>query len=213
MDDPLAGPGNGRNSMGGLIPALIAFVAFLVLIASGYRDSFILFALSLFSVILIIVTVEKKSPAIQPRPQAVPVDEETQTPLPVNFSGILSLAFLLVLAGIIAGGIIPAMTGRGHRHPRQLTACKSNLKNLATALEMYSTDNSGRYPQSLGLLTPSYIRIIPTCPAAGVSTYAYYFGINPDAYTMCCSGRWHRSVISNPDFPQYDSFQGLIDHP
>ena len=35
----------------------------------------------------------------------------------------------------------------------QLAACESNIKNLATALEMYATDNKGDYPPSLEYLT------------------------------------------------------------
>ena len=55
----------------------------------------------------------------------------------------------------------------------QLTACKSNLKNIGTAAEMYSTDWEGRYPNSLALLTPNYLQTIPECPPARRVTYEY----------------------------------------
>ena len=58
--------------------------------------------------------------------------------------GVFALAFLLVLPNFIRHG-----TGG------QLTACKSNLKNFGTALEMYATDHSGRMPPSAALLTPN----------------------------------------------------------
>ena len=53
------------------------------------------------------------------------------------------------------------------RAPAQapLSACQTNLRNIACAVEMYSTDWSGRYPANLALLTPDYLRAIPTCPA------------------------------------------------
>ncbi len=53
-----------------------------------------------------------------------------------------------------------------------LKSCQSNLKNLATALEMYSTDNVGRYPEELALLTPRYLKLIPACPSES-SPYGY----------------------------------------
>ena len=52
----------------------------------------------------------------------------------------------LQLVGLLALSLTilpPRVEGRSQG---QLTACKSNLKNIATALEMYSTDNSGQYP-------------------------------------------------------------------
>lgn len=94
-----------------------------------------------------------------------------------------------------------------------LTACKSNLKNLGTALEMYGTDYSGRYPTSLSRITPNYLKSIPTCPAASAETYSasYASASNPDSYTLCCRGSHHQGLPAN--FPQYNSNQGLIDQP
>ena len=94
----------------------------------------------------------------------------------------------------------------------QLTACKSNLKNIGTALEMYSTDYQGHYPPQLSLLAPTYLKQIPTCPAAGTSTYGagYQVSTNPDHYTVVCTGRHHGPVRQGLNFPQYTSTQGLI---
>ena len=94
----------------------------------------------------------------------------------------------------------------------QLTACKSNLKNIGTALEMYSTDNSGRFPTALSQLTPNYLRRIPTCPSATADTYSMTFqsASNPDAYTVMCTGAHHREAGMPPNFPRYTSTQGLL---
>ncbi len=103
---------------------------------------------------------------------------------------------------------------RGHEHA---TACKSNLRNIATALEMYTTDNAGRYPTSLSVLARDgwYLKSIPTCPAAGCDTYSasYRSATDPDAYTLFCQGANHANVGYPADYPQYDSNQGLIESP
>lgn len=95
----------------------------------------------------------------------------------------------------------------------QVTACKSNLKNIGTACEMYATDHHGRYPTSTADLTPDYLKVIPTCPAAGRDTYSEGFvsHAQPDAYTVVCTGMNHNAVGDGPNFPQYTSTQGLLD--
>lgn len=45
-----------------------------------------------------------------------------------------------------------------------VTVCTSNLKATVTALEMYSVDFDGHYPQSLKQLTPDYLSELPACP-------------------------------------------------
>lgn len=93
-----------------------------------------------------------------------------------------------------------------------LLGCKSNLKNIGTALEMYCTDNAGRFPTTLHLLTPNYLRQIPTCPSAGRNTYSSAFrsASNPDAYTVICRGTHHKTAGQARNYPQYTSIQGLI---
>jgi len=79
---------------------------------------------------------------------------------------LIILGIICVLAAILVPNFVRARA-RG-----QLTACKSNLKNIGTALEMYFTDNQGRYPVALSQLTPSYLKSVPTCPATGKDTYS-----------------------------------------
>ena len=95
--------------------------------------------------------------------------------------------------------------------------CKSNLKNLGTALEMYSTDFQGHYPPTLAQLTPSYIKTIPTCPSAGVETYSATYEVQlgdkkvPDHFTIFCKGHNHERANVPADYPQYNAIQGLIE--
>lgn len=93
-----------------------------------------------------------------------------------------------------------------------MTACKSNLKNLGVALEMYSTDNLGDYPLSSSQLTPRYLKTIPTCPTVGSVTYV--MSLAPKGYTIVCGGKQHEGAgIREADYPQYTSVTGLIERP
>ena len=100
-----------------------------------------------------------------------------------------------------------------------MTACKSNLKNIGTALEMYSTDFAGDYPSGLSSLTPKYLKAIPECPAAGSVTYKLTLGPNApsnehhfeDYYHVQCTGEHHGSVSVPSNYPQYDAVHGLIE--
>jgi len=89
-----------------------------------------------------------------------------------------------------------------------LTSCKSNLKNIGTAMEMYSSDYDGRYPHSLAAITPNYLRTLPTCPDARRMSYRYVYETDPDIYTVWCHCANHTDM-SGVNMPEYDSLQGL----
>ena len=82
----------------------------------------------------------------------------------LEFAGILMGVALLAL--VIYPSTLPPRTNRS-----PLRACKSNLKVLSTALEMYSTDWNGLYPEQLSQLTPNYLKTIPRCPKIDRDTY------------------------------------------
>ena len=120
------------------------------------------------------------------------------------------IAIIAILAAILVPNFIRA------RAQGQLTACKSNLKNIGTALEMYSTDNSGRYPTATGFagtqVTPNYLKTIPTCPSAGSNTYNNYTSASvPDVYTVVCAGPNHTAASTAANYPQFTAVQGLIE--
>ncbi|MEQ8221530.1 MAG: hypothetical protein ABRQ37_04455, partial [Candidatus Eremiobacterota bacterium] len=99
----------------------------------------------------------------------------------------------------------------------QLAACESNIKNIATALEMYATDNKGDYPPSLEYLlentSPSgtnYMKTLPLCPASRLK-YGYILDNNPNNFTMWCNGvNTHINAGMGNGYPQYAPGQGLI---
>ncbi len=130
-------------------------------------------------------------------------------------NGLTCLAFLGLVA--VVGAMLAPNFVRA-RARGQLTACKSNLKNLGTAMEMYSTDFSGMYPPTMDLLIPNYLKTIPECPAAGSVTYRLTTGSvaynNPgfqDYYFFECAGPNHTSVSVPVNYPQYDGITGLVE--
>jgi hypothetical protein len=91
--------------------------------------------------------------------------------------------------------------------PTPLQHCQSNLKNLATALEMYASDYQGHYPNRLSDLSPNYILKLPSCPTARQETYSatYQVSQKPDAFSLHCGGKQHTPV------PHYTSRDGLTE--
>lgn len=103
-----------------------------------------------------------------------------------------------------------------HRAQDRLMACKSNLKGIGTALEMYSTDWSGRYPTDIHLLTPIYLKTIPTGPSADRQTYISGFqsASGPDVYTLYCGGLNHcQAGLIEPNYPRYQSAYSVLERP
>ncbi len=100
-----------------------------------------------------------------------------------------------------------------------LEKCQSNTKNIATALEIYASDNQGRYPGSLDGLTPNYLGTIPPCPVANKDTYSHTYRQGRSApgndqdyrdyYHFACSGDHSAAGPS----PKYDSVRGLGEQP
>jgi len=123
-------------------------------------------------------------------------------------TGALALLVVGVLAFVVAPNFIRSRSSGGYVLP-----CKRNLKNIGTASEMYATDNGGLYPSRLALLTPNYLKVIPTCSSVGSDTYSagYRSSSKPDAYTVVCAGLNHASIHDSENYPQYTSTQGLLE--
>ncbi|MBI2265816.1 MAG: prepilin-type N-terminal cleavage/methylation domain-containing protein [Armatimonadetes bacterium] len=113
------------------------------------------------------------------------------------------IAIIAILAMILVPNFLKA------RAQGQYSACQSNAKNIATALEMYSTDNDGHYPVSGAtgtalLVSGNYIKTaMPKCPSAGTDTFSaqYKSASNPDTYSFYCTGSSHKQVLGNTDGP------------
>ena len=154
----------------------------------------------------------------------------------INFVGLL-LGFALAIAGVIAAcnnsklssglqaigfnifiiSINICCIGPSISMPCKagacLACCESNLKNIATALEMYATDYKGDYPSSLEqLIDKHYIKAIPACPHT-FAPYKYTFNREPDNFTIWCGkpkAHINTGTVSKEGcWPQYSPGEGI----
>lgn len=148
----------------------------------------------------------------------------------VEISNFVWFGVALAVCALAAAAIVPSYMrsyGRGGNE----TGCKSNLKNFGTAMEMYSTDWSGKYPTKLAMLTPNYLKTIPECPVTGTASYRLVTGPGvgynkgelqsdgtrsdpfTDYYLVWCEGSDHYRAYDTPrNYPQYDGIRGLIEY-
>jgi len=94
----------------------------------------------------------------------------------------------------------------------ELYACESNLKNIATAIEMYATDHECMYPASLDeVVTGNYMRKLPVCPACE-KPYIYELIDDGSGYIITCGGEnvhLDTGMVAEGYFPMYTSYYGI----
>ena len=126
---------------------------------------------------------------------------------------------ILVILAVLVASALAVRFARMQNAESDLVNCKENLKNLGTAMEMYSTDWSGRYPSAFVKLTPNYLKTIPECPAAEKDTYSSTYQMRKgdhgdyEIYEVFCSGPNHVKVGVPADYPRYNGEVGLIERP
>lgn len=93
---------------------------------------------------------------------------------------LIEIMIVIAIIAILAAILLPNFVRSRAR--AQQTACETNLRNLATAVQTYSSGNYGRYPTQLSDATPGYIQAIPTCPSCSSNTYRSGYGVasNPE---------------------------------
>ncbi|HTX60390.1 MAG TPA: prepilin-type N-terminal cleavage/methylation domain-containing protein [Verrucomicrobiae bacterium] len=127
------------------------------------------------------------------------------------------VAIIAILVSILVPNFVRA------RAQAQTAACEANLKEIATALELYETDND-HYPGSESV-SPSatdlgpYLKQTPVDPAAGPGYYYSFTVTDPDTstatYTIVCPGSHDPGTLQNitPDTTlthiQYSSTSGF----
>ncbi len=128
------------------------------------------------------------------------------------------LAIIMVIVTVFTLMVAPQFY-RSRHSIGYLAACESNLKNIATGLEMYATDYDGKYPPSLSYLTAkltpaggAYIKAMPKCPAVNTA-YGYKVAENPPAFTLWCGKpESHTSMVTVCKvgcWPQYTINEGI----
>jgi len=160
-----------------------------------------------------------------PYEEELPEDDVTEEEKEVKRSPgyfVKTLLFILldmVLLGLFCWYLIPpsisipyAFQGGGPAQAR-LAECQSNLKNIATVLELYAGDNEGFYPPDLNCLKDKYIRKLPNCPYSKRG-YSYEFSNNPHNFTLWCSfpeSHAHVNMVKDEGcYPQYTPGDGII---
>jgi prepilin-type N-terminal cleavage/methylation domain-containing protein len=113
---------------------------------------------------------------------------------------LIELMIVVAIIAILAGILIPNFVNA--RAQAQTAACESNLRSIATSLELYYGDNQVYPPASGSAVVPAlltangvaYLNSTPKDPAALTSTATYTLttsqagGGNPAGYTIVCPG-------------------------
>ena len=142
---------------------------------------------------------------------------EQTPPVKKSGAGLRITVMLVVIAGVLGYFVVPNYLRK--RHGEQMLGCRSNLKNIGTALDMYAKDHSGAFPEKLEPLIPDYLVKRPVCPSAGESTYQ--LAVGPEAprneskeaayYYVACAGHHHGNAGLPQDRPAYTSIEGVLD--
>ncbi|HTW83427.1 MAG TPA: prepilin-type N-terminal cleavage/methylation domain-containing protein [Candidatus Sulfotelmatobacter sp.] len=113
---------------------------------------------------------------------------------------LIELMVVVAIIAILAGILIPNFVNA--RAQAQTAACESNLRSIATSLELYYTDNQVYPTASAASVQPSlltangvpYLDNTPKDPAAQTATATYSLtttqasGGSPAGYTITCPG-------------------------
>jgi len=147
-----------------------------------------------------------------------------------NFRRVLRF---LAFAGLVGLTLVVLVIAIVDFARSQVTMSKSNLKNLATALETYFVDNNG-YPYYLTDLVPSYFKIMPKDPCTnnafdyalpplqttvtdrpigGLAELLRIPGVNPaNTYTLTTPS-WSRTLCGIfANSLSYTPREGLVQH-
>ncbi len=137
----------------------------------------------------------------------------------VRFSD-TEMAVTIIIFTLLSYIIVPNfLKARASGH---LCYCESQIKDLATAMEVYATENNGLYPEGFYKLLEisknksPYMSKIPDCKKSNLShnrknltSYKYIRSEDCKNFTMWCIQN-HLDCGMEEGYPQYNPYQGLI---
>jgi len=138
---------------------------------------------------------------------------------------LIELMIVIGLIALLAGILLPSF--QRARVRANLTTCGENLRNLATAVSMYQTDNAGLLPDE-NLVAPGggrswylsssstklyrYLHRIPKCPLERARAYSYVYAVYKTAagrsyWALMCyiSPSLHRDMGCPGYYPRWMS--------
>jgi general secretion pathway protein G len=97
---------------------------------------------------------------------------------------LVELMVVIIILAVLTGIAIPSYLALRNRAREQAT--RTEMQNIATALEIYNAD-IGYYPAGTADLSPDYMTNVPTNDAWGAD-YDYVVGESDSTYTLTSSG-------------------------
>jgi type II secretion system protein G len=115
---------------------------------------------------------------------------------------LIELMIVVAIIAILAGILVPNFVNA--RAQAQTSACESNLRAIATAMELYYADNqrypdAGVVPDALNTASVTYLNNTPRDPADAGTTPAKYTFTQPtgdgQSYLIICPGSHAPSTL------------------
>jgi type II secretion system protein G len=116
---------------------------------------------------------------------------------------LIELMIVVAIIAMLAGILVPNFVNA--RAQAQTSACESNLRAIATAMELYYADNqrypdAGTIPDALNSASVTYLNNTPRDPADAGATPAKYTFTQPtgdgQSYLIVCPGSHAASTLA-----------------
>ena len=82
---------------------------------------------------------------------------------------LVELMVVVLIIGILVAIAIPVFNSA--KANAQKKSCFANQRTIEGAAQTYAAENDGNYPDAVGDLVPTYIKVAPACPL-GAGAYA-----------------------------------------
>ena len=123
---------------------------------------------------------------------------------------VIEMLIAMAIIGALAMMIMPYFIKA--KFKADYTACISNERSIAEALEIRK-NQTGAYPKDLQeLLSSTALGKVPSCPSNGGSYLkTYQVSEKLDLFTIYCPGIHHKLLDVHEGYPQYSSQTGVME--